>query len=98
MEYIIILLIILGITVFVEWKYHIHLYHSRKERLFVTLNIFIGGMIWDYYATYRHHWIFPGDGLLGFRIYGLPIEEFLFFLIVPYTALVIYRFYDKKIR
>ena len=98
MEYISVLTIILVVTIFFEYKYHIHLYHSRKERLFVTLNIFIFGMIWDYWAVYNHHWIFPGEGLIGTRIYGLPIEEFLFFLIVPYGALVMYKFYDKKIK
>ena len=96
MEYFIILMIILLFTIFVEFKYHIHLYHSMKERVIVTLNIFIFGIIWDFYATYRSHWIFPGPGLIGLRIFGLPIEEFLFFLIVPYGAITMYKFYDKK--
>lgn len=85
-------------TILFEWKYHIHLYHSRKERIFVVLNIFIFGMIWNYFATSGQHWIFPGDGLIGLRIYELLIEEFLFFLIVPYAILVMYKFYDKKIK
>lgn len=96
MEYLSILIAILLITIFVEYRYKIRLYHSRKERVFVTLNIFLFGMIWDYFATYRQHWVFPGDGLIGLRIFGLPVEEFLFFLIVPYAALVMYKFYDKK--
>ncbi len=98
MEYLAILIVILIVTIVIEWRNKIHLYHSRKERLCVVLNIFLFGMIWDYFATYRHHWIFPGDGLIGWRIYGLPIEEFLFFLIVPYAALVMYKFYDKKVK
>ncbi len=95
-EYIIILLFILFVTFLIEYKYDIHLYHSRKERFQVTLHIFLIGMIWDYFAVYRQHWIFPGHGLIGIRFYGLPIEEFLFFLIAPYFALVIYKFYDIK--
>lgn len=62
------------------------------------MNIFIFGMIWDYYAVSNQHWIFPGPGLIGTRIYGLPIEEFLFFLIVPYAAFTIYKFYDSRIK
>ncbi|MEO5635029.1 MAG: lycopene cyclase domain-containing protein [Candidatus Paceibacterota bacterium] len=96
-EYLIILLIILLATIAIEYKYDIHLYHSRKERFIVVLHIFLLGMLWDYFAVYRHHWIFPGDGLIGIRIYGLPIEEFLFFLIVPYFALVVYKFYDQRL-
>ena len=76
----IILVVILIVTLIIEFRYKIHLYHSIKERIIVTMNIFIFGMIWDYYATYRSHWLFPGPGLIGIRIYGLPIEEFLFSL------------------
>ncbi len=97
MEYLIILIGILIITILFEYKYHIHLYKSIKERLSVTGTIFIYGMLWDYYATYKQHWIFPGPGLIGIRIYGLPIEEFLFFLIIPYSALVMYKVYDTRI-
>ena len=98
MEYFLILIGILVVTILFEWKYNIHLYHSRKERLTVTLNIFIFGIIWDYYASYNKHWIFPGPGLIGIRLLGLPIEEFLFFLIVPYGALVMYKYYDMKVK
>jgi len=84
--------IILAITIFIESKYHIHLYHSMKERIIVSLNIFAVGMIWDYYATYNSHWVFPSPGLIGLRIHNLPIEEFLFFLIVPYAAFTMYKF------
>jgi len=98
MEYLIILLAILIVTITIEMKYHIHLYHSLKERIIVTLNIFVFGIIWDYYAVYRQHWVFPGPGLVGIRIYGLPIEEFLFFLILPYAAITMYKFYEKKIK
>lgn len=97
-EYLIILSIILLTTIFIEHKWNIHLYHSRKERFIVTLHIFLFGMLWDYFAVYREHWIFPGNGLIGIRIYGLPIEEFLFFLIVPFFALTLYKFYDSKIK
>jgi len=55
-------------------------------------------MVWDYFATWRQHWVFPGNGLLGLRFFGLPIEEFLFFLIMPYFAFTLYKVFDKKIK
>ena len=98
MEYALILMVILAITLFFELKFKVHLYHSMKERIIVTLNIALFGVIWDYYATYRQHWIFLGPGLLGLRILGLPIEEFLFFIIIPYACLTMYKFYDERIK
>ena len=98
MEYLLILVAILIITLFFEFRFNIHLFHSLKERIIVTSNIFVFGMIWDYYAIYHSHWTFPGNGLIGLRILGLPIEEFLFFIIVPYAALTMYKFYDDRIK
>lgn len=95
-EYLIILLVILLVTIFIQYKCGIHLYHSRKERLQVILPFLIFGIFLDYFGVYRHYWTFPGDGLIGIRFFGLPIEEFLFFFIAPYFALVLYKFYDRK--
>jgi lycopene cyclase domain-containing protein len=35
-------------------------------------------------------WGFNDDYLIGFRMLGLPIEEWLFFLVVPYAVVFIY--------
>jgi len=46
-------------------------------------------LIWDAYAIKQGHWFFDLDKILG--IYGpfnIPLEEFLFFLIIPLAALM----------
>jgi lycopene cyclase domain-containing protein len=95
MEYFLILMVFLFTALFLEWKFRVHIYHSRKERILTTVTILIIGIVWDYFATWRQHWVFPGNGLIGMRIFGLPIEEFLFFFIAPYFALTVYTVYDK---
>ena len=47
MEYLAILVVLLISAVFIEWKFNIHLYHSRKERLTVTIFFFVVGVLWD---------------------------------------------------
>ncbi|MEK6847216.1 MAG: lycopene cyclase domain-containing protein [Nanoarchaeota archaeon] len=98
MEYLLILLVFLVISIFLERKYNIHLYHSKKERFTTPIIIFLIGTIIDYYATWKGYWIFPGNGLIGIRIFGLPIEEFLFFLIMPYFAFTVYRIFHNKVK
>ncbi len=98
MEYLSILLALFLVAFLVQYKNRLTIYHSNLERFCVMINIFVLGVIWDYFAIYRQHWIFPGNGLVGLRIHGLPIEEFLFFLIIPYVVLVMYKFYDKKLK
>ena len=98
MEYLLILLFLLISGIFIEWKYHIRLYHSRKERFIITSFFFIIGVLWDSFATYRGHWSFLGDGLIGLKIGLLPIEEYLFILIVPFWIITIYKLLDNKIK
>ena len=46
-------------------------------------------LIWDAYAIHQGHWFFNHDRMLG--IYGpfnIPLEEFLFFIIVPIAAIL----------
>ena len=46
-------------------------------------------LIWDAYAIKQGHWFFDREKILG--IYGpfdIPLEEFLFFIIVPMAAIL----------
>jgi lycopene cyclase domain-containing protein len=43
--------------------------------------------IWDVVATARGHWSFNPEYTLGAGILGMPVEEWLFFLVVPFVAI-----------
>ena len=46
-------------------------------------------LIWDAYAIAKGHWFFDRDQILGiFGPFGIPLEEYLFFIIVPLAALM----------
>lgn len=46
-------------------------------------------LIWDYYAVTNRHWWFDKNQVVGiFGPSGIPIEEFLFFFVVPLAALL----------
>ena len=97
MEYLAILVVLLISGAIIEWKFNIHLYHSRKERLTVTLFFFVVGVLWDTFAIMRGHWDFGTTGLTGIRIGVMPIEEYLFILIVPFWIMTMYKLFDRKI-
>jgi lycopene cyclase domain-containing protein len=46
-------------------------------------------IIWDVFATLRGDWSFSKEYTGGLRIAGLPIEEILFFVVVPYACIFI---------
>lgn len=48
--------------------------------------LFVG---WDAYAIAQGHWFFDRDQILGiFGPFGIPLEEYLFFIVVPLAALL----------
>jgi lycopene cyclase domain-containing protein len=54
----------------------------------ITAAIFI---TWDIYFTRHNVWWFNKDFVTGFYIAGLPVEEWLFFIIIPYCCIFIYE-------
>jgi lycopene cyclase domain-containing protein len=56
-------------------------------------------IVWDVIATERGDWAFSPEHLIGFYILGLPLEEILFFITVPYACIFIFEtvsFYIKE--
>jgi len=44
---------------------------------------------WDIYAVDRGHWFFDKNQVVGiYGPFGIPIEEYLFFIVVPMAALM----------
>jgi len=48
-------------------------------------------IIWDMVFTQRGVWSFNEDYITGIKLYNLPVEEVLFFFIVPYCCIFIYE-------
>jgi lycopene cyclase domain-containing protein len=60
-----------------------------KRALLSILPVSFFFLVWDAYAIAQEHWFFNRDRMLG--IYGpfdIPLEEFLFFIIVPMAAIL----------
>lgn len=51
----------------------------------------IAFLVWDFYAIERGHWWFDEQRVTGLSIGILPIEELLFFIIVPIAALLTFE-------
>ena len=60
--------------------------------LLITAAVFL---TWDYFFTLSGVWGFSETYTTGINIAGLPIEEILFFITVPYASIFIYAFVNK---
>lgn len=70
------------------------LYLNRKRIHLKTLGIalvllFIIAVVWDQLSVRMGLWVFSQDEMIG-NLFGLPIEEYLFFLFVPLLCINIY--------
>ncbi len=65
-----------------------------KEAVISIIISAIPFLIWDAAVTNRH-WFFAEEYTLGIRIVGLPFEEILFFLTVPYACLFTWQMVKK---
>lgn len=94
--YLVTLLAFFVLAIWLELQFRVHLYQTRKERLLITLIFFVIGVAWDSISTILKIWIYPGNGLIGIWIGVLPLEEYLFSLIVPFWILTVYRVLEAK--
>ncbi|MEJ6583601.1 MAG: lycopene cyclase domain-containing protein [Crocinitomicaceae bacterium] len=64
---------------------------SWKSSLLAALIIAIPFIIWDIIFTQYGFWGFNPEFITGIYIFHLPIEEILFFIIVPFACTFIYE-------
>ncbi|GAA3961053.1 hypothetical protein GCM10022246_12890 [Pedobacter ginsengiterrae] len=68
--------------------------HFFSKWRFVLPAILITGLVflvWDLLFVKLNVWSFNPDYLIGLSFFGLPLEEILFFLTVPYACIFIYE-------
>lgn len=72
-----------------KWKFK---YYKFYKPLFASITVVgLVYIIWDAIVTFRGDWWFNEEYLIGFKLAGLPIEEILFFIVVPYSCIFIYE-------
>jgi lycopene cyclase domain-containing protein len=60
-----------------------------KRVLLSILPVAVFFLTWDAYAIDQGHWYFDRDQILGiFGPFDIPLEEFLFFTVVPLAAIM----------
>lgn len=95
--YILLFTISFPLTNSFEWR--LRFYKKWKYLLPGNLAITAAFIAWDAYFTRLGVWGFNDTYLTGLRLLGLPWEEWMFFIMVPFSCVFIYEsvlFYFKK--
>ncbi|MCB0914770.1 MAG: lycopene cyclase domain-containing protein [Actinobacteria bacterium] len=84
----VLLFVIVG-TVWLELVVHTRVYRRWRRLLLAILPAAAIFVVWDLYAISREHWWFDPTRITGVYFPGsLPIDELLFFLIIPLAAIL----------
>ena len=75
------------------------LYILRDKIVFKNLAIalvvlFFIGVVWDQISVRLGIWTFSEDKIVG-NLFGIPIEEYLFFIFVPLLVISVYTLINK---
>ena len=73
-------------------SYHPKIKFHKNHRALFTAIISSGlvFILWDVLFTKKEVWGFSDSFTLGFSLFGLPIEEWLFFICIPYASLFLH--------
>ena len=82
----------LVVTAPLELVLRVRVYARWKRFLLAVLPEFVLFVAWVLYAIGQGHWDYDGDQILGVRLPGgIPVEEVLFFLVVPLCAVLAFE-------
>jgi lycopene cyclase domain-containing protein len=90
MLYLYLLIFTLFVPLLLTWDKTVKFYKQLKSlflSIFVVSFIFI---VWDVFFTKHGVWGFNSHYLLGLSLFKLPLEEILFFIVVPYACVFIH--------
>ncbi|HIP33119.1 MAG TPA: lycopene cyclase domain-containing protein [Crocinitomicaceae bacterium] len=85
--------------VVLSFESKVYYFKSWKNALISALIIAIPFLIWDSLFTEWRFWGFNEDYITGIKVFNLPIEEILFFIIIPFACTFIYevvKYYFKS--
>lgn len=70
-----------------------------RNFLLADISILVIYLNWDYWAIRKGNWDFDREQILGFCLFGnIPVEEVLFFIIVPLMTVIVYTTLMKLIK
>ena len=97
--YLLVIFATLFFPVVLSFESKVHYISSWKNSLISAVIIAIPFIIWDSLFTELGFWGFNQEYLIGINIFNLPLEEILFFIIIPFACTFIYevvKFYFRK--
>ena len=79
------------ITLPLELVFAARVYRRWQVLLKALLPVVVVFAVWDIFAIARNHWTYDSRFVTGIDLGVLPLEELVFFLVIPVCALLSYE-------
>ena len=87
------------ITLPLEFVLGARVYRRAAGLAFAVIPVVIIFSVWDIVGILRDHWIYSPRFTTGVTlIFGMPIEELVFFIVVPICGLLTYEAVGQMLR
>lgn len=90
-SYLLLLLACVAVTLPLEYVFRARVYRRPRRWLLTLLPVVLVFGGWDVFAVSRGHWTYDRAQTLGVMAGNLPLEEALFFVVIPTCALLTYE-------
>ena len=86
-EYSIVLALTVAFPFILSFDRKLKFYRNLPALLKTIVVVCVPFWIWDIVATARGHWSFNPSYTLGLNLLNLPIEEWMFFVVVSFVSI-----------
>jgi lycopene cyclase domain-containing protein len=90
-RYLLLLAACVAVTLPLELVLGVRVYRQPRRLITTVLPVAAVFAVWDRIGVAHGDWRFAGTYTIGLRIAGLPLEEWLFVLVIPICAVMAYE-------
>ncbi len=91
-QYLLLMAGCLAITLPLEFAFRARVYRRPRRLLYALLPMLVVFLAWDVLGIVRGHWTYSERYTTGLLLpLGIPLEELVFFLVIPVCGLLTYE-------
>ncbi|MDO4920184.1 lycopene cyclase domain-containing protein [Kocuria sp.] len=97
-QYLVLMGLCVAITLPLEFIVGVRVYRRPKRLLMVMLPVVVLFVARDLWGIYRDHWFYNPRFITGIHLGRLPLEELVFFIVIPVCGLLTHEAVAKILR
>lgn len=87
-QYLIVMALCVLVTLPLEFVLNARVYRRPRRLLRTMVPAFAAFVVWDVVAIRLGHWTFSPTYTTGWKVGNIPVEELVFFVVIPLCALL----------